>query len=187
MPGGGRVALRFLAARLGVDERCAREVAGVRLFDLRSLQYMQAAALWLLRIGGRQLQALDAQLEEQLVLIGERVVGEGIALARRQGHPVVGVIGEKLVPLIEALLIEKPRLLIYEADDVRLEGVRGRLFSPVPHGHGAMNSRQARNWLRIEISLVPLQVISPSSPGWKLRCRLTHSLPSAASPSCAER
>ena len=41
--------------------------------------------------------------------------------------------------------------------------------------------------LRIEISLVPLQVISPCSPGRKLRCRLTHSLPSAARPSCAER
>jgi len=55
-----------------------------------------------------------------------------------------------------------------------------------PRAHSAvMNSRQARNWLRIEMSLVPLAVSSaaPASAGSKLRCRLTHSFPCAARPS----
>src|ERR1041385_8482079 len=131
-----------------------------------------AAARRLLRVRGRLLQPLDAQLEEQLVLVGERVVVQRIGLARRSRHPVVPVLGEDLVPLVEALLVEQARL-----PDHELHGV----------GHGVMNSAHARNWLRMEISLVPLAVTSPFSPGEKFLCRSTHSLAWAASPSWIER
>src|SRR6185503_2063857 len=129
-----------------------------------------------LRERGRLLQPLDAQLEEQLVLVGERVMLERILLPGRERHPVIRVVGEKLVPLVEALLVQQARFAQHEADELSFI-------------HGAMNSRQARNWLRIETSLVPLQVNSAasSSAGSKLRCRLTHSCPCAAKPSCAER
>src|SRR5205085_8249627 len=95
-------------------------------------------------------------------------------------HPVIGVLGEKLVPLVEALLVEEPRL---EAHEARQLGVGRRAHA------SAMNSRQARNWLRMEISLVPLAVTSGASisPGSKLRCRFTQSLPCAASPSWMAR
>src|SRR5258706_2560578 len=97
---------------------------------------------------------------------------ERIGLVRRRRHPVVAVLGEELVPLVEALLVEQPGLSNHELDGV---------------GHGVMNSAQARNWLRMEISLVPFAVISPFSSGEKFRCKLTHSWPAAASPSCMDR
>src|SRR5260221_5923902 len=133
---------------------------------------MMAAAGGLLRVRSGLLQALDAQLEEQLVLVGERVVVERIGLVRRRRHPVVAVLGEQLVPLVEALLVEQPGLSNHELDGV---------------GHGVMNSAQARNWLRMEMSLVPLAVISPDSPGVKFRCKCTQSFACAASPSWMER
>jgi hypothetical protein len=55
---------------------------------------MQAAARRLLRKGGRLLEPLDTQLEQQLVLVGERIMGEGIGLAGRERHPVISVFGE---------------------------------------------------------------------------------------------
>src|SRR5882672_472717 len=122
---------------------------------------MMAAARGFLRIRRRLLQALDAQLEEQLVLVGERVVVERIGLVRRRRHPVVAVLGEELVPLVEALLVQQARLANDELDRI---------------AHGAMNSAQARNWLRMEISLVPFAVISPLSLAEKFRCKSTQSL-----------
>src|SRR5215510_934308 len=104
---------------------------------------MVAAARRLLRVGGRLLQAL----EKQLVLVGERVVVERVGLVRRRRHPIVAVLGEELIPLVEALLVEQARLAEHELDGI---------------AHGAMNSAQARNWLRIEISLVPFAVLSSS-------------------------
>src|SRR5688500_3333823 len=103
-------------------------------------------------------------------------MAEGVGLPGSERHPVIGILGEELVPLVETLLVEEPRLLDDEPRKLRFV-------------HGAMNLRQARNWLRIEISLVPLHVrsASTSSSALKFRCRLTHSLPSAARPSCAER
>src|SRR5436190_24325421 len=99
-------------------------------------------------------------------------------------HPVIGVVGEELIPLLEALLIEQPRLVLHEAHDVGDGGTRAH-----SEPEGDMNSRQARNWLRIEMSLVPFAVSSVAavSAGSKLRCRLTHSLPCAARPSWIAR
>src|ERR1051326_1984835 len=133
---------------------------------------MVAAVRRFLRIRGRLLQALDAQLEEQPVLVGERVVVERVGLVRRGGHPAVAVLREELVTLAEALLVQQARLADHELDRVV---------------HGVMNSAQARNWLRMEISLVPLAVISPVSSAERFRCRSTHSFACAANPSWIER
>src|ERR1044071_2645779 len=163
MPGDRGVALRIVAAGLGIDEAGSYQEFTFRcFFDLGSLQDVVAAARRLLRIGGGLLEALDAQLEEQPVLVGERVVVERIGLVGRRRHPVVAVLGEELVPLVEALLVQQARFPDHELDGI---------------GHGAMNSAQARNWLRMEISLVPLAVTSfPVSETSKFLCRSTQSL-----------
>src|SRR5260221_9227170 len=109
---------------------------------------MQATAGRLLREGEGALQALDAQLQQEPVLVGERVMQVRIGLAGRRRHPVMAVVGKQRIPLVEALLVQQASLLHYESDEVLV-------------GHAAvMSSRHARNWLRIDKSLVPLATIS---------------------------
>ena len=56
----------------------------------------------------RILQAVDAQLQQQPVFVGERVVRERIGLrGAEQRHPVVAVVGEQREPVVEAAGIEQ--------------------------------------------------------------------------------
>src|SRR5688572_15753202 len=148
MPSGGRVALRLVTSGFGVDE--ARSCFQFPV-DFRRLQDMQAAARRLLRERLRALQALDAQLEEKSVLVSERVLEVRILLAMHRRHPVVTVVGKQLVPFVEAFFVQQARFPDHESDEILV-------------GHPAvMSSRQARNWLRMARSLVPLATFSRSS------------------------
>jgi hypothetical protein len=74
---GADVELQLVALRFGVVERCAHHVAvgfRIELLDHRHLQQMVAAARRLLREGARALQALDAQVAQQLVFVEMRGV-----------------------------------------------------------------------------------------------------------------
>lgn len=127
----------------------------------------------MLRVGARVLQAVHAQLQQQPVFVGQRVVQMRIGLrGPLQRHPVMAVLGEQREPVVEAAGVEQ-------------RGLGGDEVCGVGHDAGsAMYFAHARNWLRISSSLVPLVVIvsCPSSAESKLRCRLTHSLPSAFRP-----
>src|SRR4051794_12805135 len=167
----------LLAARLDIDEGGVQKdfaAVGVLAFDAGALQHVLAVAGRMLRMGARVLQALDAQRQQQPVFVGDRVVGEGIGLGRAlQRHPVVAVLGEQGQPVVEAAGVEQ-------------RGLGGDEVFRRRHAAAAMYFAQARNWLRISSSLVPLVVMVDccSSDGSKLRCRLTHSLPSARRPCC---
>src|SRR5690349_9681342 len=97
------------------------------------------------------LQAVDAHAQQQFVLVEERCMVISVRLVAGERHPVVRIIGKELVPLLEALIVDEPRLFVYELRQ------RGEIRSDA-HGcvSGAMNCRQARYWPRIETSLRPL-------------------------------
>ena len=125
----------------------------VALVDLRRLQHVMAAALRLLREGAVALQPLDPDGEQQLVLVHQRRGEPRIGLAPFQRHPVDAVLGEQVEPFVEPVLVDQPRLADDEVDQV-LVGRRGHVHSG--HIDIVMNFDQARNWLRICHSVVPL-------------------------------
>ena len=138
--------------------------ASLRLVDLRRLQHVMAAALGLLRKGAVALQPLDADLEQQLVLVHQRRRQPRIGLAPFERHPVKAVLGEQVEPFLEALLVDQPRLANDEIDQLL---VGGRGHGSYRHIDIVMNFDQARNWLRICHSVVPLvtAVVSGISDG----------------------
>ncbi|CAM2160860.1 hypothetical protein PT2222_90078 [Paraburkholderia tropica] len=159
----------LVAARLGVEERRAQAIAaGVGGFDFGALHDVLATALGLLRKRARLLEAFDAQLEQQPVLVHQRGVIEAVVLAVRKRYPVEAVVGEQRVPGVELLVVDEARLAIDEVGErVAQGGIVGVGHCAVPVSCwcccwvcGAICRAQARNWLRIEISLVPFTVRS---------------------------
>ena len=100
----------LLAARFDIDERrvqLAATCCQVGLRHARLLQHVLAAARWVLRVRFRALEAFDAQAQQQLVFVGERVVlrvfGWRITLQR---YPVTAFVGEQGEPLVEAARVD---------------------------------------------------------------------------------
>src|SRR6218665_1326893 len=141
----------LLAARLDVEERRAQPCLAVCFaFDARRRQHMLAVAGRVLRMRARVLQALHVQLQQQPVFIGQRVVRMRVGLRRaEQRHPVVAVGGEQGEPFVEPALVEQRRLV-------------GDEIARIVHGPASVPATidwaQARNWLRISSSFVPLVV-----------------------------
>src|SRR4029077_5173762 len=106
---------------------------------------MLTEARLVLREGVRVLEAVDAHAQQQLVLVEERGMVISVRLASGERHPVVGIVGEELVPLLEPLLVDEPRLVVHELR-------QRREIRSTAHGRvsGAMNCCQARYWPRIE-------------------------------------
>jgi hypothetical protein len=80
--------------------------------------------------------------QQQLVLVHQRRREPRIGLAPFQRHPVVAVVGEQIEPFLEAVLVDQPRLVHDEADQV-LVGRRVHRQSTVIDM--VMNFDQARN------------------------------------------
>ena len=81
------------------------------------------------------------------------VVEPRIGLAPFQRHPVDAVLGEQIEPFLEAVLVDQPRLANDEIDQFL---VGRRVLMAARHIDIVMNFDQARNWLRICHSVVPL-------------------------------
>ncbi len=105
-----------LAARLEVDERRAHfRLRAIVERDRGRLQHMLAAARWVLRMRASAFQALDTQLEQQQVFVGQRVVRRALGLRRAlQRHPVAAVVGEQREPFVVAPFVEQARLVGHE-------------------------------------------------------------------------
>ncbi len=80
-----------------------------------------------------------------------------VRLAARERHPVPRVVGEELVPLVVAFLVDEPRLVVHELLELggrrRYRGSHARAFAGMS---SVMNRAQARYWPRIDTSLRPL-------------------------------
>ncbi|MDT4833406.1 hypothetical protein FQZ97_670130 [compost metagenome] len=156
---GADVELQLVALRLGVVELGAHHEAlglGVEGLDHGHLQQVVAAALGLLRERARALQALDAQLAQQLVLVQVRGVVQAVFLLGHERNPVERVVGEERVPFLVAAGVEQARFVDDEVDEV--------LAGDIDGGHyivSVMRCTQLRYWLRMGSSLVPPVVISP--------------------------
>ena len=101
-------------------------------------------------------QPLDTDLEQQLVLVEERGVVLAIRLTARERHPVAGVVGEELVPLLEALLVYEPRLVVDELLELGSHRGCGTHDAALAGMSSVMNRAHARYWPRIDTSLNPL-------------------------------
>ena len=136
----------------------------VALLDLRRLHDVVAAALGLLREGAIALEPLDADLQQHLVFVHQRRGEARIGLAPFERHPVEAVLGEQVEPFLEAVLIDQPGLADDEIDQLL---VGRRIHDRARHIAMVMNFDQARNWLRICHSVVPLvtAVVSGISAG----------------------
>src|ERR1035438_798864 len=114
MPADTDEGVRLVARRLCVLEHRASEVlAGVRRsrgLDRRRLQQVQASRRRLLRERPWALQALDAELPQQLVFVEVRGVVQAVGLLGCERYPVERVVGEERVPFLEASLVEQARL-----------------------------------------------------------------------------
>ena len=66
---------------------------GASIFDGGNLQHVLTPARLRLRIGMRVSQALDAYLQQQLVLEHERILGGALFCPRVSGHPVAALLG----------------------------------------------------------------------------------------------
>ena len=77
-----------------------------------------AAAIRTLAVGLFALQAIDADPEQQLVLVHQRGGEPGIGLAPFDRHPVVTILGEQVEPVVELLLVEQARLVHDEVDEL---------------------------------------------------------------------
>ena len=113
-----------------------------------------AAAPRLLREGAVALEPLDPDGEQHLVLVHQRGGEPRIGLAPLQRHPVDAVLGEQIEPFVEPVLVDQPRLADDEIDQL-LVGRRGHCRA---HIDIVMYFDQARNWLRICHSVVPLVI-----------------------------
>src|SRR4029077_16189354 len=118
------------------------------------------------------------------VLVHQRGGEARVGLAPFQRHPVVAVVGEQIEPFLEAVLVDQPRLVEDEADEIL---VGRHAHRRVRHIDNIMNLDQARNWLRICHSEVPLisAVSWSASAGSQRRWMLTHGLASTWRPSWA--
>ena len=130
------------------------------------LQQVMAAAARLLREGARALQALDAQLAQQLVLVQVRGVLHAVGLVGRQRHPVDAVVGEQRVPLVVARSSSRRASRQTKSISCWACTSVGCIMAGLTSS-ASCSCAQARYWLRIEISLVPLAVTSawPTSAG----------------------
>src|SRR5689334_16786764 len=125
--GTGEHQLPF-AARLDVDEGRA-QLATLRLLQRHGggLQHVLATAGRMLRMRSRVFQPRDAQLQQQAVFVGERVVRCALLLRRAlQRHPVAAVVGEQREPFVVAALVEQARFVDDEFDR------RHRVMAPCP-------------------------------------------------------
>jgi len=127
------------------------------------LQDVLTPARLSLGVGVRVAQPLDPYLEQQLVLVEERRVPGILRLAARQRHPIAAVVGEQCIPLVKALFVDEPRLVVHEF------GERLVIVCDLHHAFAsaAIAATHARNCPRMETSLVPLCVpvkccLSPS-------------------------
>src|SRR5690606_515108 len=105
-----------------------------------------------------------------------------VGLAVLQRHPVVAVFGEQLEPGLEALLVEHARLGIAEIDELLVgDGAHAGSFCCMS---AVMKWAQARYWLRICHSLVPLvtSFLRSASVGSYRRATFTQSRPRECRP-----
>src|SRR5262249_45659332 len=91
----------------------------------------------------------DAQLEERAVVVDDGGRLERVLLVLLQGNPIGRIVGEELQPLLVALGVEEPGLVIQE----------------LLRTHCAvMESSHARIWPRMKTSLVPVAPrVAPAS------------------------
>ena len=72
--------------------------------------------------GGGILQPLDAHLEHELVLEEQGVVHVVFPLAALQRHPVQGIVGEKIVPVVQGAFVDELRFPVDQGAQVRAGG-----------------------------------------------------------------
>ncbi len=130
------IELLFVEPRLHVVEGRIGlvHVAGrIARVDGGHLQHVVAAALRLLREGAVALETLHPHAQEKQVLVQQRGGEFAIRLPPFERHPVAPVGREEIEPVLEAVLVEKPRLAIDELHEVGIGGDFDR-------GHGALTS-----------------------------------------------
>ena len=90
-----------------------------------------AAALGFLRKGPVALEPLDADGQQQLVLVHQRGGQPRIGLAPLQRHPIDAVVGEQIEPFLQPVLVDQPRLVDDEIDELLI----GRRAHGTPPSH----------------------------------------------------
>jgi septum formation topological specificity factor MinE len=101
-----------------------------------------ASTSGLLRERAIALEPLDADLQQQLVLVHQRGGKSRIGLLPFQRHPIMTVISEQVEPFLEALLIDQTRLADNKLDQIV---VARRGHGGARHIDIVMNFDQARN------------------------------------------
>src|ERR1700733_6183030 len=94
-----------------------------------------------LRMGIRAPQTPDSHMQEQLILVHQRILAGGTLLAACQGHPVMAVLGVELVPLLQALLVDEARLGVNEINQFLIAGPRSHQRSCPSNAIAATHAR----------------------------------------------
>src|SRR5262249_24450022 len=96
---------------------------------------------------------------------GDRLLGSGVGLLAPHRQPIAAVVGEEVVPFLEAALVDEARFAIDEVREIGRRRRHARAHCAVLCGtSAAMNFVQARYWLRIRISSRPVPALSGSAP-----------------------
>src|SRR5688572_2064894 len=125
----------LLAARFDVDEgrvQLTLPCNEIGLHDARLLQHVLAAARRVLRMRFRALQALDTQLEQQLVFVCKRVVLRVFCLRiALQRNPVAAFVGEQREPFVEAARVDQRGFVLDEIDQIAFGGGVDHVADPL--------------------------------------------------------